>query len=335
MVMTGFACGIQRPLGMVYLISSTDGVSRPREVLMASPAPAALTDWSASNALVAVMVLVAGGGLLLFLSGRHSRRARHPAAPSPAPASGAVNGDAPAGALLRLSRLTSLALLGSAAMIGLRVADGHGEEAAPAAAAVAPPSIGALGRGTAPLVPDTAVVVVGLDGRWPTLSEAPRRVDAAVEAAVAAGADPADIRTVAYLVTPVQGVRPAGAPAGLEAVQLIYQVALTVRDLSRLDGVIAAATEAGVTVSGVGVGVADPAAAAATARARAVADSRARAGQIAAALGVAILHADSTEELLANLPASPLALAVADPATPPPAATGEVAIEIFVRFAVG
>ena len=309
---------------------------------MASPTPVALIGWSASDALTAVMVLVAGGGLLLFLSGRRSRRAGHPAAPSPERVTGDRAGDAPAGALLRLSRLTSLALvlaslalLGSAALIGLRVADGHGEEDAPATAAVAPPSIGALGRGTAPLVPDTAVVVVGLDGRWPTLSEAPRRVDAAVEAAVAAGADPADIRTVAYLVTPVQGVRPAGAPAGLEAVQLIYQVALTVRDLSRLDGVIAAATEAGVTVSGVGVGVADPAAAAATARARAVADSRARAEQIAAALGVAILHADSTEELLANLPASPLALAVADPATPPPAATGEVAIEIFVRFAVG
>ena len=301
---------------------------------MSTPAPVLLAGWSASDAVIPLLLVAVVGGLLLVLSARR----RPTAAPRQA---AATPEDATTAAVVRLSRLTSvavvlagLALLGSAALVGLRVADGHGEETDTSAAAAVPPSIAAMGRGTAAVAPDAAAVVIGLEGSWPELGDATSRVDAAVEAAVAAGADPADVRTIAYSVTPLQDVAADGSPAGLQAVQLNYRVALSVRDLARLDGVIAAAAESGVSVFGVGIGVADPTAAAADARTRAVANARAKADQIASALGVVILHADSTEEILSNLPSSPLAVAVADPAAPPPSATGEVTIEVLIRFAV-
>jgi uncharacterized protein YggE len=228
-------------------------------------------------------------------------------------------------------------LLGSAVLIGLRAADSH-PEAAPgeAATVLSEPTIIVVGHGSAPIVPDTAAVVIGVEGSWPTLEEATRRVNGAIAAATEIGVTPEDVRTIQYRVTPVQTTGADGVPTAVESVQVSQRVGLIVRDPGQLDAVLAAVTETGVTVYGVGVGLGDPSAAAATAREAAMADARAKADQIAASLGVSILHADETIELdAAPLPPSPLALAVADPAAPPPSASGEIKVDIQVTYAVG
>ncbi len=232
--------------------------------------------------------------------------------------------------------LASLALLASAVLVGLQVADGH-DETTPTTGdgtTASVPTIGVIGRGTAEIVPNAAVIVVGVEGTWPTITEAIGRVETAIDAIGAAGADPSSARVVAYRVTTNPAAGTEGVPTSPQPVQVNYRVAVTLRDLNRLDAVLASAAQAGVSVFGVGIGVEDFQPVLNEARERAVADARARAEHLASSLGVTILHADVAEELTSPLPPSPLAVAVADPSVPPPSPSSEVVVEVVVRFAV-
>lgn len=300
----------------------------------------ALVVWPESDIALILVLIVIILGAVVFLIGvqerRQSQQGEAGSTPDPLPGVSQITLVA---TLNRVSRAVNLALIfaalalvGSATVVGLRVADSH--EVSNNGETVASPTVSVVGQGRAPLEPDTAALVIGVENTWRTIGEATQSVDAAIAAAIDAGADPETIQTVAYRVVPVQTPASEGVPSQMQGVQVNYRVSLFVRDLTLLDTVLGAVTDAGATVFGVGVGVNDPSAAVNQARARAVADARARVDEIVMALGTTTLHMDIAVETVSSLPPSPLAIAVSDPASPPPPATAEVSVEVHLTYAV-
>jgi uncharacterized protein YggE len=231
--------------------------------------------------------------------------------------------------------LASLALLASAVLVGLRAVEGHDASDPGSAESASGPTLVVNGRGTAPLVPDTAAVVIGLEGTWSSLEQATQQIDAAIQAAASVGVDPSDVQTITYHVTPAQITNSDGSPAAIQSIQINRRVALMVRDLDRLDAVLAAVADAGVRIFAVGIGVENPGPAQAAARAAALADARSKADEMAAAQGMTVLHAEETIEFESGtVPPTPLRAAGIDPAAGPPSETGQVEAWVQVTYAV-
>jgi len=176
---------------------------------------------------------------------------------------------------------------------------------APAAAQVPEriPSLNASGEGFVMVVPDIAIVTVGVttrgDSARPALDQNSAETARVIAAIRAAGVADADIGTSGFSVSPVYEERPPradgeGGTADLPRIvgyQIINEVRVTVRDIGQSGAILDRVVTAGANqISGIAFDVADPQAAADEALRSAIADARRKADLMATAAGVRIVR---------------------------------------------
>lgn len=155
-------------------------------------------------------------------------------------------------------------------------------------------SISVSGYGEASGQPDVAHITVGVDVTDPDVGKAVTennaRVEAVRQAVLDAGIAAEDIQTVGFSVWPEDKYDPqSGMPSGERTYHVSNQLSIKVRDLSKAGSVIDVALDAGAnTVHGLSFAVEDSDGLEAEARVNAIADARAKAAQIAEALGVTL-----------------------------------------------
>lgn len=147
-----------------------------------------------------------------------------------------------------------------------------------------------VGYGDAYGEPDQAQVQIGVETFSPTVSEATAAnqaaLDSVMEALDAAGIASKDIQTSNYSVWAEQIYGDKG-PEGIAGYHVSNMVTVIIRDITQVDEVLGAVTQAGANaIYGVTFSVADTAALQAEARAKAVADAEARAQSLAELNGV-------------------------------------------------
>ena len=152
-------------------------------------------------------------------------------------------------------------------------------------------SVAVSATGRVSVTPDLGVVVLGAEGRAPTLSEATadvaRRMSAVLARLKGLGVQEADVATVAYSVSPIVAPRRTEEePTRIIAYHAMNLVRVKIRALDGIGRALDEAVAAGANaVRDVQFTLADPAAAEARARAEAVREATARAQQLAAAAG--------------------------------------------------
>lgn len=239
-----------------------------------------------------------------------------------------------------------LGLLGLGAAAGLVVATmlAPAGGARPVAAASDPAehTIAVTGSGTVTVKPDIADVRLGVTIQKPTVKEAQAAAAAAMTSAVAAirktGVANDDIQTTTISVGPVYEY-PQGGSQKLVGYQFTNQVAVTVRDLSKVADVIDGAIAAGAnTVDGVTFRVKNAVAAESQARTVAMADAKARAQALATAAGVSITGVAQIVETSAPIsmpmPAAGAAKMDSFVSTPISAGTSDVVVTVAVTYTI-
>jgi uncharacterized protein len=167
------------------------------------------------------------------------------------------------------------------------------QEATPVPAAGGQAVVTVLGHGSVTVKPDIATINVGVTVTAPALADAQRQATRLMTKVVAAikkdGVKDEDIQTSYYSVNVVSSYDNNGNPTGVTGYQVSNQVAVTVRDLDKVNSILEDAVAAGAnSIYGITFGVADPSAAASQARAAAVADARTRAEELATAAGLTL-----------------------------------------------
>src|SRR5262245_43547881 len=149
-----------------------------------------------------------------------------------------------------------------------------------------------MGTGRVNVVPDTALVYLGVEVRAPSLgdatADAARRMQAVLERVKALGLADQDISTVTYTVEPVTPQRRTEEESvRITGYRVVNVVQLRIRELSAVGRIVEAAMAAGATtIRGVRFTVADPAKPEAEARALAVKDAHVSAAQLVEAAGL-------------------------------------------------
>ena len=211
----------------------------------------------------------------------------------------------------RRSRLTLLAAglttgLIAAALMGPAIGTARAQSDADVIARLVDVStINVSGIGRVKTTPDVADVQLGVTVQGETAQqasdEAARLMEAVIAAVIAAGIPEADIQTTQLNLYPVYDYN--DNPPEIEAWEASNIVTVTVRDVDAVGDVVGAATNAGATnVQGISFRVDDPSEPEAEARSAAVADARAKAEQLAADAGVAIVGVRSITESSFNAP---------------------------------
>jgi uncharacterized protein YggE len=238
-----------------------------------------------------------------------------------------------------------LGLLGLGAVAGLVVATliapAGGARPVAAASGTTEHTIAVNGTGTVTVKPDIADVRLGVSIQKPTVKEAQAAAAAAMASAVAAirktGVANDDIQTTTVSLNPVYDY-PQGGGQKLVGYQFTNQVAVTVRDLSKVADVIDGAIAAGAnTVDGVTFRVNDPVAAESQARTAAMADAKARATALATAAGIRITGVAQITETSAPVPVPvPMAGMAKDSlvATPISTGTSDVVVTVAVSYTI-
>lgn len=157
-----------------------------------------------------------------------------------------------------------------------------------------PATLTVSGQGAVQAAPDIATIRVGVETEGETAAEALAANSAAAERMIetlkAAGIEARDIQTGQLSVSPrhadMQRTRP-GEPPEVVGYRVVNEVAVTVRDLEALGGVLDRVVSAGANrIHGIGFGLDDDTEKADEARRRAVDDARRRADVLAEAAGV-------------------------------------------------
>ena len=204
------------------------------------------------------------------------------------------------------------------------------------------------GEGKVTVKPDLAHIQLGVQIQKPTAKAARDAAATAMSNVVAAikklGVDDKDIQTTQVSLNPVYDYPNNAAPI-LRAYQLTNQVAVTVRDLTKVTDVVDDAVSAGATsVDGISFDVADRSAAEAQAREAAAKDARAKADVYAKTLGLAITGVATVSEQVStpvwygpNYAASAAGGATDKAAVPTPVQTGstDATITVQVAFLIG
>lgn len=157
-----------------------------------------------------------------------------------------------------------------------------------------PNSISVSGVGDANGTPDIAYVSLGVNvvnkDVGVAVSEAAERMQALMDAMKQAGIAEEDMQTVGFNVWPEDKYDPqSGQPTGDRVYHVDNMLSIKVRDLATTGSVIEAGLNAGAnTVAGLSFSVDDTTALEAEARREAVENARARAQQLAEALGVTL-----------------------------------------------
>lgn len=156
--------------------------------------------------------------------------------------------------------------------------------------------------------PDIANVMLGVDAASEDPTEAFNQVNAGVdavrEAVIALGVAPEDIQTSGFNMWAQDGFDPqTGMPTGGRTYRAQNMINVTVRDIAMTGEVVTAAINAGAnSINGLTFGIDDTDAMAAESRTEAIADARARAEQIAAALGATLGDAIHVDESVSSVP---------------------------------
>jgi uncharacterized protein YggE len=164
------------------------------------------------------------------------------------------------------------------------------------------PGLTVVGTGTVEASPDIVYLTLGVDlkaGDAATVvTDASGRMDRVLAAFKAAGVAEEDIHTASYNLWVEQQYDPqTGNYTGVLDYHIMHTVRITLRDLSQVGTVLAAAVEAGAnSVNEITFSVADPDRLATEARARAIADAQQRAQEMAGALGITLGKVVSVSE---------------------------------------
>ena len=204
-------------------------------------------------------------------------------------------------------------------------------------------TITVTGIGTASGEPDVAYVELGVETVNADLStafeEANTTMTTVIQALTDSGIDRLDIQTTFLNVYQEDIYDPqSGTPTGERTYHVQNFVRATVRDTATIGSVVSTAVEAGANrINGLSFGILDTAALESTARTAAVENARARATELAAALGLQVGDPISVREVYGS--SSPIALGGGFDRAQMAAATVstgslQVSVQIEVTFAL-
>lgn len=197
-------------------------------------------------------------------------------------------------------------------------------------------TISVQGIGGVAAKPDSANARAGIETRGATPDEAlaanTKTMTALMTALKHYGVAERDIETSAFDVSPIYGQATPRGVNSIEGYQVINQVSVRVRDLSKLGVLLSSLVEAGANrLNGVSYEIADPAPFVDQARKAAIADARKRADLYAAAAGAKIKQVLSISEGSGYAPPMPVSLrAMKAGAEAVPVAGGEQNITVSV-----
>ena len=198
--------------------------------------------------------------------------------------------------------------------------------------------ISVTGTGKVAVVPDTALVHLGVELRAPSLvdatAQASRQMSAVLERVKALGVGERDITTVTYSVEPVTPPRRTeDETVRIAGYRVVNIVQLRIRDLTAVGRIVEAAMAAGATtIRGVRFTVAEPAKPEAEARALAVRDAQGKAAQVAEAAGLRLGELVSlTEGSPPRPPMERFSGAVSAAMAPGPVEAGQLEIVVIVN----
>ncbi len=205
-------------------------------------------------------------------------------------------------------------------------------------------TISVNGTGRVKAEPDVADISLGVTTQGMEAAEAAGKaaeaMDSMIKALLEMGIAEADIQTTNLSLNPRYDWTKEPAPiVGWEANNM---VSVTIRDIDSVGAVVDTATDNGATnVNGISFRVEDPTGAQSTARSAAVADAEAKATQLAADAGVAIIGVVSISESGGQGP-QPIYLAreemafAADAAASTPVLPGEVelSVNVFIQYEI-
>ena len=197
------------------------------------------------------------------------------------------------------------------------------------------------GQGRVSVMPDLAVLNVGVEARAPTVQEARAQAAEAMQRVIAAlkaqGVADRDIQTSYFSIQPQYDYNRTSTPTLIGYI-VSNQVTAKVRDLEKVGEVIDAAAEAGgdlTRIHGVGFTVEDNTDALRQARERAVADARAKAQQLAqlggVQLGSLVYISEGSGAMPPPVPYARMDLAAESGALKTPIQVGELDVVVTVQ----
>ena len=207
--------------------------------------------------------------------------------------------------------------------------------AVPALADQAPPTLTADGQGITMVVPDIAVVTIGVASRARTASAAlaanSTDLARAIAAIQAAGVADKDIGTSGFAIDPIYQPVPEGqqqtTPPAIIGYGVSNSVTVTIRDIAKSGGILDAVVSAGANqVNGIRFDVSDPKAANDAALTAAIADALAKGALMADAAGVKLVRVLSVSASAGGGP-RPVFMAMAKAASPVPVMPGQQSLD--------
>jgi uncharacterized protein len=239
---------------------------------------------------------------------------------------------------MRSTALRELTL--GAAVALLAAASAHADDSAPLS------SIRVTGDARVSARPDRVQIDIGVSTESPHSEQAAadnaRQVDAVLAALRPAAGPGAQLKTISYSLSPEYQYHPGGGQPTLTGYSAVNVVRVTLDDLTRMGGVIDAATRAGANrVQDIQFTLRDPDAVRAQALHEAAVRARAEADVLASALGLRILRVLTVEESnprpppIRRLGALAPRAAGAEVATPVEEGTLDVTAEVTLSVEVG
>jgi uncharacterized protein YggE len=207
-----------------------------------------------------------------------------------------------------------------------------------------PGSITVVGQGEAFGRPDQAQAQIGVEIFAETVDAATSQnqatFDRIMNALVDQGIAEEDIQTSNYSVWAEQRYSETGVSEGISGYRVSNQVNVTIRDISKVSDVLAAAIDAGAnSIYGVYFSVSDPAALEAEARAAAMADAAQRAASLAELGNVELGNITIISEVIGS-PVQPLVRglgggAAEEAASAPGISPGQLSFQVQVQVTYG
>lgn len=230
----------------------------------------------------------------------------------------------------RASPLAPAALLALALAAAAPGAPARAQDAGEAGSTITVPGVGEV---AAP--PDAARFTVGVTNEAASAGEAVRAnseaVERVLEAIRAAGIPDTDVQTRSFAVHPVYAERPTERTPRITGYRVSNQVAVEVKGIARVGGVLDRVVAAGANeIGGIEFFVAEPTALLDEARRRALADARRRAERYAAAAGRTLGPLQRLREQEARGPAPMPGLRM-EMAAAPPIAGGQLDLAVAVE----
>lgn len=213
---------------------------------------------------------------------------------------------------------------------------------APAAPTGAGATVTVTGHGSVTVPPDTAGVTVGVDVIKATLTEAQSEADAqataVIDAVKAQGIDPKDIQTSNYSVSIMRDYSEGGDPTKITGYEVMNQVNVTIRDISKIGDVLSAVVNAGAnSIYNIFFFVDNPAPQESAARKLAVQDAHDKAAELATAAGMTLGPVLAITEGATQVPQPVFAakgggMAAAAQAAPIQAGTSEITADVTITY---